>query len=161
MGFLPNGMYGNVPYWPRVLPAAAPLEASVARMMDTPVVQFYTKAFFEELARHLNEDADWAKWGKALNARILCSAIDLKRSFLIDIKKGRVATKEATIETPANYKFEGRYEAWMALCKGEAELQKLIVAGKIRFTGSMPDLMGLAGPLNRIVMVARSFPKTF
>jgi len=47
------------------------------------------------------------------------------------------------------------------LCKGEAELESLIQRGKIRLTGSMPDLMGMAGPLNRIVMVARSFPKTF
>ncbi|OGS50867.1 MAG: hypothetical protein A3K65_04045 [Euryarchaeota archaeon RBG_16_68_12] len=130
-------------------------------MMESPAVQFYTKAFFEELAARLNQDADWARWGKALTARIHCTAIDLKRSFLIDIKKGRVATKEAKPDTPANYKFEGKYEAWMALCKGESELQQLIMAGKIRFTGSMPDLMGLAGPLNRIVMVARSFPKTF
>ena len=141
------------------LPPAS--KGTVVTMMESPAVQFYTKAFFEELARRLNEDADWARWGKALTARIHCTAIDLKRSFLIDIKKGRVATKEAKPDTPANYKFEGKYEAWMALCKGESELQQLIMAGKIRFTGSMPDLMGLAGPLNRIVMVARSFPKTF
>ena len=130
-------------------------------MMESPVVQFYTKAFFEELARRLNEDADWAKWGKALDMKIVCTAIDVKRSFLIDIRKGRVSTKEATPDIAAKYKFEGKYETWVALCKGEAELQKLIMAGKIRFTGPMPELMGLAGPLNRIVMVARSFPKTF
>ncbi len=129
--------------------------------MASPVVQFYTKEFFEELARRLNEDEDWARWGSALSAKILCSAVDLKRSFLIDIKKGKVSTKEAKPAMAATYKLEGRYETWMALCKGEAEIQQLIVAGKLRFTGSMPDLMGLAGPLNRIVMVARSFPKTF
>ena len=60
-----------------------------------------------------------------------------------------------------NYRFEGKYAACLPLCKGESELQKLIMAGKIRFTGPMPELMGLAGPLNRIEMVARSFPKTF
>ncbi len=130
-------------------------------MMESPTVQFYTKEFFEELARRLNEDADWAKWGGALTAKIQCTASDIKRSFLIDIKKGKVSTKEAKASTAATYKLEGKYGSWMALCKGEAEVQQLIMAGKIRFTGSMPDLMGLAGPLNRIVMVARSFPKTF
>ncbi len=129
--------------------------------MESPVVQFYTKEFFEELARHLNEDEDWARWGKTLNAKIMCSAVDLKRAFLIDIKKGKVTTKVAKPGAAATYKLEGKYETWTALCKGEAEIQQLIVAGKLRFTGSMPDLMGLAGPLNRIVMVARSFPKTF
>ena len=140
-----------------------PLESKgpAATLMESPVVQFYTEPFFEELARRLNEDADWARWGKALDAGIVCTAIDLKRSFLLDIKKGKVSAREATPETPAKYKFEGKYETWVALCKGESELQKLIMAGKIRFTGPMPELMGLAGPLNRIVMVARSFPKTF
>jgi len=130
-------------------------------MIASPVVQFYTKEFFEELARRLNEDEAWLKWGTELNARIVCSAVDIGRAFLIDIKAGEVRTSEVFDDMPAKFKLQGKYESWVKLCKGEAELESLIQRGKIRLTGSMPDLMGMAGPLNRIVMVARSFPKTF
>ena len=125
------------------------------------MIQFYTREFFEEIGRRLNADPEWAKAMKGHDMRIVCTASDKKRSFLIGVKDGTVSIDEATVETPANYRFEGRYATWMALCKGEAEMDHLIQQGKIRLAGSMPDVMGLMGPLNRIVMTARSFPKEF
>lgn len=125
------------------------------------MVQFYTREFFEEIGRRLNADPEWAKAMKGHDMRVVCSASDKKRSFLIAVANGKVSTAEATTETSADYRFEGRYAAWVDLCKGAAEMDRLIQQGKIRLAGSMTDVMGLMGPLNRIVMTARSFPKDF
>ena len=125
------------------------------------MIQFYTKEFFEEIARRLNADAEWGKSVAGKNFRLMCTASDKKRSFLIAVTSGKVVTSEAGPETRADYRFEGRYEAWMSLCKGEAEMDRLIQKGKIRVAGSMSDLMGFMGPLNKIVLTARSFPKEF
>lgn len=125
------------------------------------MIQFYTKDFFAEIARRLNADSEWSQTMAGHDMRMVCSAIDKKRSFLIAVQGGKVSTQEATAETPADYRFEGRYAAWVALCKGESEMDRLIQQGKIRLAGSMTDVMGLMGPLNRIVMTARSFPKEF
>lgn len=125
------------------------------------MIQFYTVEFFEELARRLNADSKWAKVMKGHDLRMVCSSTDQKRSFLIAVQSGRVTTQEATPETPADYRFEGRYESWVQLCKGEAEMDRLIQQGKIRMAGSMAEAMGFMGPLNRIVLAARSFPKEF
>lgn len=126
-----------------------------------PMIQFYTKEFFEEIARRLNADAEWGKSVAGKTFRMMCTASDKKRSFLITVTQGKVATSEAGPEARADYRFEGRYEAWMSLCKGEAEMDRLIQQGKIRLAGSMSDLMGFMGPLNKIVLTARSFPKEF
>ncbi len=125
------------------------------------MIPFYTKEFFDEIARRLNTDSEWSKTMAGHDMRIVCSASDKKRSFLIAVQNGAVSTAEASAETPADYRFEGRYATWMALCKGEAEMDHLIQQGKIRLAGKMSDVMGLMGPLNRIVLTARSFPKTF
>ena len=125
------------------------------------MVQFYTAEFFEELARRLNADAEWAKMMAGHDMRMVCTASDKKRSFLIAVKGGKVTTAAATSETAANYHFEGRYDVWVQLCKGEAEMDRLIQQGKIRMAGSMAEAMGFMGPLNRIVLAARSFPKEF
>lgn len=125
------------------------------------MIRFYTEEFFEEIARRLNADPEWAKVMAGHDMRMVCSANDTKRSFLIAVKRGHVTTQPATPKTPADYRFEGPYATWMALCKGEAEMDGLIQQGKIRMAGSLPDVMGLMGPLNRIVMTARSFPKDF
>ncbi len=131
--------------------------ASAAETM----IHFYTKEFFGELARQLNADDEWVRGARDITLKIVCSAIDVKRSFLIDIKKGKVLTRGAPPNLKPDFKFEGTYETWMKLCKGEAEFDKLIQAGKIRFAGSMPVLMSMMGPLNRIVLTARRFPKEF
>lgn len=125
------------------------------------MIQFYTKDFFGEIAKRLNADSEWSKTMAGHNMRIVCSAVDKKRSFLIAVMGGVVSTAEAGPETRADYRFEGKYETWMALCKGEAEMDRLIQQGKIRLAGKMSDVMGLMGPLNRIVLTARSFPKEF
>lgn len=125
------------------------------------MIQFYTEEFFQELGRRLNADAEWGKSMAGKTFRMVCTASDKKRSFLISVTKGQVVTSEATPETRADYRFEGRYDAWMSLCKGEAEMDRLIQQGKIRLAGSMSDLMGFMGPLNKIVLTARSFPKEF
>lgn len=125
------------------------------------MITFYTPEFFEELARRLNADAEWSASMAGQTMRIVCTASDKRRSFLIAVDQGVVRTSEAGPETPADYRFEGRYETWTKLCKGDAEIDKLIQRGKIRLAGSMANVMGLMGPLNRIVLTARSFPKEF
>lgn len=125
------------------------------------MIEFYTLGFFEEIGRRLNADANWGKEMAAQSFRLVCSAVDKKRAFLIAVKDGRVAVEAAGPETRADYRFEGRYESWVKLCKGEAEMDRLIQRGKIRLAGSMSDVMGLMGPLNRIVLTARSFEKQF
>lgn len=125
------------------------------------MIQFYTKEFFAEVARRLNEDSEWTKTMEGHDMRMVCTASDRKRSFLIAVRAGKVSTAEASAETRADFRFEGRYDAWTQLCKGEVEMDRLIQQGKIRMAGSMPDAMGFMGPLNRIVLAARSFPKDF
>ncbi len=125
------------------------------------MIQFYTKEFFDELARRLTADAGWAARVKGLDLRIVCTALDKKRSFLLEVHHGTVTAAEATQATPADFRFEGRYETWVQLCKGEAEVDRLVESGKLRLAGSVPNAMGMMGPLNYMVIVARQFPKEF
>ncbi|MEK6987107.1 MAG: SCP2 sterol-binding domain-containing protein [Candidatus Thermoplasmatota archaeon] len=129
--------------------------------MAQSVIQFYTAGFFEELARRLNADEDWGRQMKGQHLRINCTASDRQKSFLISIEDGRVSTQEVTTEVPADFRLEGPYKTWVQLCKGEWEIDQLIQTGRIRLAGSMPDAMRLMGPLNLIVLTARSFPKEF
>ncbi len=123
--------------------------------------RFYTPEFFEELGRRLSADRTWLDGLAGQSIRMVCSAYDRNASMLIAIKDGRVRTGPASPATDATFRFEGSYESWVRLCKGEAEFEGLVQAGKIRVCGPMPDLLSLSGPLNHIVLTARSCPKTF
>src|SRR5947208_16377428 len=125
------------------------------------MVQYFTKAFFDELASRLNADPDWGKKAAAITAKIVLTCTDRNASFLVDIQGGRVAVHDVAPDVPADFKFEGTYEAWTQLGKGEKDLQGLVPGGKIRFRGSMPKVMALMGPLSRITQLAQQVPKEF
>lgn len=125
------------------------------------MTQYFTKEFYEEVANRLNTDSEWTKKASAISAKIVLSCIDRGSSFLLDIRNGQVTSSQVAPDVPADFKFEGNYEAWTMLGKGEKDFQSLVLGGKIRFRGSMPKIMALMGPLNRITTVAQQIPKVF
>src|SRR2546428_3160153 len=125
------------------------------------MVQYFTKAFFDELASRLNADPEWGKKAAAIAAKIVLTCTDRNASFLLDIQGGKVAVHDVAPDVPADFKFEGTYEAWTQLGKGEKDFQGLVLGGRIRFRGSMPKVMALMGPLSRITQLAQQVPKEF
>lgn len=125
------------------------------------MVQYFSKAFFDEVASRLNSDPEWTKKASAVTAKLVLTSLDRGTSFLVTVEAGRVGVSQVTPDVPADFKFEGNYDAWVQLAKGERDFQGLVLGGKIRFRGSMPKIMALTGQLNRITFVAQQVPKEF
>jgi putative sterol carrier protein len=125
------------------------------------MVQYFTKSFFEDVASRLNADPEWAKKTSAITAKIVLTCVDRNASFLLDIREGKVVSNEVPADVPADFKFEGTYDVWTQLGKGEKDFQSLVLGGKIRFRGSLPKIMALTSQLNRITQAAQQVPKEF
>ncbi len=125
------------------------------------MTRYFSKEFFDDVANRLNADSEWSKKATTITAKIVLTNSDRPASYLLDIRAGKVAASEVAPEIPADFKFEGNYDAWVQLGKGEKDFQSLVFGGKIRFRGSMPKIMALLGPLNRITQVAQQVPKEF
>src|SRR5919197_2142499 len=111
------------------------------------MVAYFTKAFFDEVANRLNADPQWSKKTATLATKIMLTCADRGRSFVIAVLNGFVSASDSAADAPADFKFEGTYDAWSQLGKGEKDLQSLVLGGKIRFRGSMPKIMALMGNL--------------
>ncbi len=127
----------------------------------TRMAQYFSRTFFDEVANRLNADPDWTKKATTVTAKVVLTCTDRTASFLLDIANGRVTSSEVAPDVPADFKFEGTYDAWVQLGKGEKDFQSLVMGGKIRFRGSLPKIMALMGQLNRITFVAQQVPKEF
>ena len=125
------------------------------------MTQYFTAPFFEEMARRLNADPEWSKKAAAVSAKVVLTCSDRSASFLIEVVTGRVTSTPVAADVPADFKFEGAYDAWTLLGRGERDLQTLVMGGKIRFRGSLPKIMALMGVLNRIAVISREIPKDF
>lgn len=125
------------------------------------MAEFFTPAFFEELADRLNADEEWQRKGGDLSTRIVATATDRDLSMLLEIEDGRVSVSEVTPEEPADFKFEGPYESWVKTAQGEADLQTLVMTGKMQFRGSMSKIMAMMGQLNQLMAVLRDVPREY
>jgi len=125
------------------------------------VVSYFSKEFFDALASALNADAEWMKKASNSTFKAVITLTDRSKSYLLDVVSGRVAVSEVAPDVPADFKFEGPYDAWVILGKGEKDFQSLVMGGKIKFRGSMPKVMGMMGQWNRLIKVAQELPKEF
>ncbi len=125
------------------------------------MAQYFSKEFFDELAAALNADAEWMKKTSASSFKSVITITDRSKSFLLDVASGKVAVSETAPDVPADFKFDGPYDSWTILGRGEKDFQSLVMAGKVKFRGSMPKVMGLMGAWNRLIKVAQQLPKEF
>lgn len=125
------------------------------------MAKYFTREFFDEVAGRLNADPGWGQKAAAVSAKIVLTVTDRGTSFLLDVRNGAISISEAPADVPADFKFEGPYDAWAQLGRGEKDLQSLVLGGKIRFCGSMPKIMALMGSLDRITKTARQVPAEF
>lgn len=125
------------------------------------MVQYFSKAFFDELANALNVDPEWTKKAAPLTFKTVITITDRGQSYLLDVVAGKVAASETAGDVPADFKFDGPYDSWVILGKGEKDFQSLVMSGKVKFRGSMPKVMGMMGQWNRLIKVAQQLPKEF
>ncbi len=125
------------------------------------MVQYFSKEFFDALASALNVDAEWLKKASSSTFKSVITITDRSKSFLLDVAAGKVSVSEVAPDVPADFKFDGPYDSWTILGRGEKDFQSLVMAGKVKFRGSMPKVMGLMPAWNRLIKVAQQLPKEF
>lgn len=125
------------------------------------MVLYFSTAFFNELAAKLNEDPEWQKKATTMSVKLVLTVTDRGSSHMLDVQSGKVSASEVAADVPADFKFEGPYDAWVILGRGEKDFQSLVMSGKLKFRGSMPKVMGMMGQLNRITLLAQQLPKEF
>lgn len=107
------------------------------------MVEYFSQAYWEELASILNGDEDFRENASDLSTEMIFVADDEGQAFKLTFDEGEVEASPASQDDDAQFKFIGPYDEWVKNHKGEADLQRLIMMGKINFEGAMSDIMSL------------------
>lgn len=107
------------------------------------MVEYFSQAYWEELASILNGDEDFKENASDLSTEMIFVADDEDQAFKLTFDEGQVEASPASRDDDAQFKFIGPYDEWVKNHKGEADLQRLIMTGKINFEGAMSDIMSL------------------
>ncbi len=121
------------------------------------MVEYFSEQYWDTLADKLNSDAGFQEKASDVDASLLYVAKDRGQACRMTIDNGKVTVEhvDPEAETEADFRFIGPYETWVASHRDGQGLQKLVMTGKLKFKGSIPQVMSLQRQLGDMTARAR------
>lgn len=123
--------------------------------------KFFSEEFFTELQSSLAGDAKWTESTSGVKTSILFGVTDLDSSHLISVDGGKTTIQKVEKGSPAEFTFEGTYDAWTKVAKGEMDMQSAVLKGQLKFKGSITKILMYRDRFMRIAEVLKGQPKDF
>jgi putative sterol carrier protein len=124
------------------------------------MVKYFSPEFFTQLQETLTNDARWQEDTKGLKTSMKLSTTDAgsASSHLLRVEEGKTTISTSDAAAQAEFSFEGSYETWTKLAKGEVDFQSAVLKGLLKFKGSITKILFYKDRFLRIAEVMRSIP---
>jgi putative sterol carrier protein len=125
------------------------------------MAKYLSDEYFAQVLTALTQDAKWVESTKNLKTSVALNVTDIGQNYLLGVDNGTTTLQKAAPGTPADFTFEGTYEAWCRIGRGEIDLQSAVLKGQMKFKGSLVKILALRDRLNRVADVMKDVPKEF
>jgi putative sterol carrier protein len=125
------------------------------------MAKYFTEEFFKEVEQKLAADPKWQQDAKGVKTTILLSAPDQSALFLIKVEEGVTSIARTEPGVTVEFSFEGPYEVWTKVARGEVDLQSAVLKGQLKFRGSITKILFYKDRFTRITDVIRAVPVEF
>jgi len=127
------------------------------------MVKYFSAEFFAQLQDALANDAKWQEGTKGLKTSIKLTSTDqsVASSYLLRVEDGKTSISPSEPAAQAEFSFEGAYETWTKVAKGEVDLQSAVLKGLLKFKGSITKILFYRDKFMRIAEVIRATPVEF
>jgi len=123
--------------------------------------KFLSDDYFGQLQGMLASDQKWAESTKGLKTSISFNASDIGQFFVLAVDNGVSTVQKVAPGTQAEFSFEGTYESWAKVAKGEADLQAAVLKGQLRFRGSITKILTYRERFMRIAELMKQIQTEF
>jgi len=117
--------------------------------------------YFKSLETALVNDQKWNDSTKGLKTSILIGVTDTDQSYLLSVDSGATTIQKASADAAAEFSFDGTYDSWTKVAKGELDLQSAVLKGQLRFKGSIMKILTYRDRFMRIGDLIVQSPKEF
>lgn len=125
------------------------------------LVKYFSDEFFRDVQSGLSTDPRWQEGTKGVKSTILLTATDTNASYLLSVDAGRTSIQKVEPTSPAEFTFEGTYEVWARIGKGELDLQTAVLKGMLRFRGSITKILFYKDRFMKIADVIKNVQKDY
>jgi putative sterol carrier protein len=125
------------------------------------MAKYFTEEFFKEVEQRLSADPKWQLDTKDIKTTMLLGAPDVNALFLVKVEGGATTIAKTDPGVTVEFSFEGPYEVWTKVAKGEVDLQSAVLKGQLKFRGSITKILFYKDRFTRITEVIRGIPVEF
>ena len=125
------------------------------------MAKFLSDEYFAELQSALSQDPKWLESTKTVKTSIAFNATDIGQNYVLGVENGTTTLQKVAPGTPAEFSFDGTYDTWCKVVKGEMDLQSAVLKGQLRFKGSITKILMFRDRFIRVAEMMRDTPKEF
>lgn len=125
------------------------------------MAKFLSDEYFAELQTALRADPKWAESTKSVKTSIAFNVTDIGQNYVLSVENGTTSVQKVTPGTTAEFSFDGTYDTWSKVAKGEMDLQSAVLKGQLRFRGSLTKILMYRDRFMRVADVMKEVPKEF
>ncbi len=125
------------------------------------MAKFLSDEYFVLVQTALSQDAKWAESTKNFKSSIALNVTDIGQNYLLSVDNGITALQKVAPGAPADFSFDGTYEAWTKVAKGELDIQAAVLRGQLKFKGSLTKVLMYKDKLMRVAEILRDVPKEY
>ncbi len=125
------------------------------------MAKFLSDDFYAELQTALTGDAQWVESTKGVKTSVLLGVKDTGSSHLIGVDGGVTTIQKVEPGAAAEFSFEGTYDAWVKVAKGEMDMQSAVLKGQLKFKGSITKILMYRDRFLRIAELLKGVQKEF
>ena len=125
------------------------------------MAKYLSEEYFAEVQAALAADPKWTESTKSVKTSIALNITDTAQNYLLGVEGGTTTIQKVAPGTPAEFSFDGTYETWSKVAKGELDLQSAVLKGQLKFKGSLTKILMYRDRFIRIAEVMNAVPKEF
>ena len=123
--------------------------------------KFLSDEYFDQLREAISRDSKWTDSTKNIKTSIALNVTDNGQHYILAVENGVTNLQKVSPGSPAEFSFDGMYDTWCKVAKGEMDLQSAVLKGQLRFRGSLTKILMYRDRFMRLAELMRDVPKEF
>ena len=125
------------------------------------MAKFMSEEYIAQVQAALSQDQKWSEATKSFKTSIAFNVTDSGESYVMTVENGATAFQKVPPVATGEFSFDGTYDSWCKVAKGEVDIQSAVLKGQLKFKGSLTKVLMYKDRFIRVAEIMRDVPKEF
>ncbi len=125
------------------------------------MAKYMSEEYISQVQAALSNDPKWAETSKGFKTSIAFNVTDQGLNYALGVDNGVTTFQKVAPGASAEFSFDGSYDSWCKVAKGEVDIQTAVLKGQLKFKGSLTKILMYKDRFIRVAEIMRDVPKDF